>query len=181
MSMASKMKVSNTNRRQLFLIAGLIAIMAIAAVAQKAEPKPGVMTADEVKTLTPATYFFRGQSATVQTRNTSGFAVAGGKLVLAGLVDTSGYSSAVQEKYQGLFITEVKLKIGAKTLAPGQYGFGFLADGTFLIQDVGANDLFAVPTMLDDKMKRPVPLKFVAEGGAYRLYAGKKFVTVKPE
>ena len=171
------------NRRQSLLSVGLMALMAVAAVAQKAEPKPkpGVMSAEEVKTLAPATYFFRGQSATVQTRNTSGFAVAGGKLVFAGLVDTSGYSSAVQEKYQGLFITEVKLKVDGKMLAPGQYGFGFLADGTFLIQDVGANDLFSAPTAADDTLKRAVPLKFVAEGGGYRLYAGKKFVVVKVE
>ncbi len=169
------------NRRQIFVTLGLMVVMVASALAQKAEIKAGLLTAEEVKTLAPATYYFRGQSATVQTRNTAGFSVGGSKLVLAGLVDTSGYSSSVQEKYQGLFITEVKLSIGGKTLAPGQYGFGFLADGSFLIQDVGANDLFTAATNVDDKLKRPVPLKFVAEGGAYRLYAGKKFVTVKPE
>lgn len=169
------------NRRNTLLTLGMMLVLAISAVAQKAEPKPGVLTADDLKTLAPASYFFRGQSATVQARNATGFAVAGGKLVIAALVDTAGYSSAVAEKYQGLFITEVKVKIGDKTLAPGQYGFGFLSDGSFLVQDVGANDLMTAKTNVDDKLKRPVPLKFVAEGGAYRLYAGKKFVTVKAE
>jgi hypothetical protein len=30
-------------------------------------------------------------------------------------------------------------------------------------------------------LKRAVPLKIVEEGGAYRLYAGKKYVSVKVE
>ena len=169
------------NYRKVVLAVAMVVMMGVVALAQKAELTPGVLTGDQVKALAPATYFFRGQSATVQTRNTVGFSVAGGKLVLVGLVDTAGYSSAVQEKYQGLFITEVKLNVGGKMLAPGAYGFGFLGDGSFLIQDVGANDLLRVPTKMDEKLKRPVPLKMVAEGGAYRLYAGKKYVTLKAE
>ena len=46
-----------------------------------------------------------------------------------GLVDTSGYASDVQAKYQGLLITEVKLDLQGTELPPGQYGFGFSQDG----------------------------------------------------
>ena len=70
-------------------------------------------------------------------------ALADGKFVLAGLVDTSGYSTDVAEKYQGFLITEVKLNIEGTNLPPGQYGFGFSKDGKFLVMDVGANDLFS--------------------------------------
>ena len=107
--------------------------------------------------------------------------VANGKLVLAGLVDTSGYASDVQAKYQGLLITDVKLKIEGTDLPPGQYGFGFSQDGKFLVMDVGANDLFSVAGKMDDKLAHPVPLKIVEDGGAYRLYAGRKWVSLKPE
>ena len=173
------------NRRNKLLTLGVTLtlglLMTASAMAQVAAPKPGLLGAEDIKKVAPAAFFFRGQSATLQARNTSGFATKDGKLVMAGLVDTSGYASSVQEKYQGVFITEVKLKIGGKTLVPGQYGFGFLADGGFLIQDVGANDLLTAATNVDEKLKRPVPLKFVEEDGIYRLYAGKKFVTVKVE
>ncbi len=158
-----------------------LAVLIFACLVTVAQTKPGVLSADEVRKVTPATYFFRGQSATVQMRNSAGFSVAGGKLVLAGLVDTSGYASDVQAKYQGMLITEVKLDIEGTKLPPGQYGFGFSQDGKFLVMDVGANDLFNVAGKMDEKLAHPVPLKIVENGGAYRLYAGRKFVSVKPE
>lgn len=158
-----------------------LAVVIFACLVTVAQTKPGILSADEVRKVTPASYFFRGQSATVQMRNSAGFGVAGGKLVLAGLVDTSGYASDVQAKYQGMLITEVKLDIEGTKLPPGQYGFGFSQDGKFLVMDVGANDLFSVAGKMDEKLAHPVPLKIVAEGGAYRLYAGRKFVSLKPE
>jgi hypothetical protein len=138
-----------------------------------------VLTSDEVKKVAPAAFFFRGQSAPVQLRNTSGFR-AGEKFVLAGLVDTSGYSSAIKEKYQGLLITEVKLDIEGSDLPPGQYGFGF-KDGKFLIMDVGANDVLDVTAHRDENLQRAVPLKMVPEKDGYRLYAGKNWIAVKAE
>jgi hypothetical protein len=152
----------------------LAALLALAA-----DPAPGVLSVDDIKKVVPPSYFFRGQSAPVQIRNSVGFRTADGKLVLAGLVDTSGYSSDVAEKYQGFLITEVKLNLEGTELSPGQYGFGFGKDGKFLVMDVGANDLFSVASHLDDKLHRPVPLTIVADQGSYRLYAGKKWVSLK--
>ena len=76
-----------------------------------------VLSSDEVKKATPAEYFFRGQKAPVQLRNAVGFQLADGKMMLAALVDASGYSTAIQQKYQGLLITETKLNIGGSELA----------------------------------------------------------------
>jgi len=145
------------------------------------KPKPGVLSAEDLKKVAPTNYFFRGQSAPVQLRNSAGFSAADGKLVLAGLVDTSGYAADLQAKYQGYLITEVKLKIEGTELAPGEYGFGFSKDGSFVVMDVGANDLFRVAAKVDDNLARPVPLKMVQDGDSYRLYAGKKWVSLKAE
>jgi hypothetical protein len=60
-----------------------------------------------LKRAIPATYFFRGQSAPVQLRNSAGISAPDGKLVLTGLLDTSGYAASVQAKYQRFLITEV--------------------------------------------------------------------------
>ena len=57
--------------------------------------------------------------------------------------------------------------------------FGFSKDGKFLVMDVGANDLMSVSTQNDDKLTHPVPLKVVADGDSYRLYAGRAYVTLK--
>ncbi len=167
----------------------LVAVIAIltASVSVFAQSKPaaqskaaGVVATAELQKLVPATYFYRGQSASVQIRNSGAIRTKDQRYVLAALVDTSGYSTDVQEKYQGLFITEVKIKVEGTELAPGGYGFGFEGD-KFVVTDVGANDVFSVASKTDSELKRPVPLKIVAEGGEYRLYHGKKYVTVQVE
>jgi hypothetical protein len=144
-------------------------------------PSAGVLGAEDVKQVVPATYFFRGQSGSVQLRNSAGFRNSDGKLVLAGLVDTSGYSTDVAEKYQGFLITEVKLSIEGSELPPGEYGFGFSKQGKFTVMDVGNNDLLSVSSHLDESLHRPVPLKIMADQGSYRLYAGKKWVSLKAQ
>ncbi len=167
------------SRARFIAVTFALCISASFLVAQAA--KTAVLTAAELKQSVPSTYFFRGQSATVQVRNSGGLRVGKDQLVVAALVDTSGYAQDVAQKYQGLFITEVKLSIGGADLAPGEYGFGFNADGKFRIMDVAANDVLATDIKSDDNLKRPVPLKLSEEEGEYRLYAGKKYVTIKVE
>jgi hypothetical protein len=139
-----------------------------------------VLTGDEVKKLAPSSFFFAGQSAPVQLRNTAALKNSDGRLVLAGLVDTAGYSTAVAEKYQGFLITETKLSFGGATLDPGQYGFGF-KDGKFTVMNVAATDLVSVASHKDDQLKRPMPLKLEKDGAAYRLYSGRTYVVLKAD
>jgi hypothetical protein len=47
--------------------------------------------------------------------------------------------------------------------------------------DVGNNDVLSAAYQTDQALPRPVPLKLVEADGAYRLYAGKKWVAVKPQ
>jgi hypothetical protein len=140
-----------------------------------------LLSADELKKAVPAEFFYRGQKASVQLRNAVGFQLADGKMALAALVDASGYSTAIQQKYQGMFITEAKLNIGGSELAPGEYGFGFAADGKFAVMDVANNDVLGTASQVDSELKRPVPLKLVEDGSGYKLYAGKKWVSIKAE
>jgi hypothetical protein len=145
------------------------------------QAKAGLLTADDLKHAVPSAYFFAGQSAPVQLRNSAGFRTADGKLVIAGLVDTTGYASDLQQKYQGFFITEVKLNVGGSDLGPGAYGFGFSKDGKLIVMDVAANDLFNVASSTDDKLAHPVPLKMMEDGSGYRLYHGRSFVVLKTQ
>lgn len=139
-----------------------------------------VLSGDELKKVVPNSFFFAGQSAPVQLRNSVGMKDPAGKFVLAGLVDTSGYSTAIQEKYQGFLITETRLSFDGSTLDPGEYGFGF-KDGKFTVMNVAATDLFSVPSLNDDQLKHPVPLKLEKEGNGYRLYAGRKYGVMRVE
>jgi hypothetical protein len=166
-------------RTLLRILAAFVLLMIGAVMAQTASKH--VLSADEVKKAVPTEYFYRGQKAPVQLRNAVGFQLADGKMVLAALVDASGYSTAIQQKYQGLLITEIKLTIGGATLPPGQYGFGFTANGKFMVMDVANNDVLEAAAETDQELKRPVPLKLVEDNGAYKLYAGRRWVGIKPE
>ena len=158
------------NRKMMWLV-----VLAALALAQASAQ---VLTGDQVKKVAPNSFFFAGQSAAVQLRNSTGLKNSAGKLALAGLVDTSGYSTAIAEKYQGFLITETKLSFDGAALDPGAYGFGF-KDGKFTVMNVAATDVFSIASQNDDQLKHPVPLKLEKDGAAYRLYAGRKYVVVK--
>jgi hypothetical protein len=137
-----------------------------------------VLKASDIKSkLFPDSVFFRGQTAPTQLRNTGGIHFTDDLYVLAGLVDNSGYSTGIREKYQAYFITEVTLQFGSQTLKPGAYGAGFVEGGKFVVLDLAANDLLQAVSQKDTEMKRPVPLQVTAaDVGKYRLYAGREYV-----
>jgi len=135
-------------------------------------------TTDITAHLFPTTVFFHGQTATSQMDNAGGVRYADGLLVLAALVDNSGYASQIRMKYQGYLITEVEIFISGQTLKPGAYGFGFLDNNKFVVMDLGANDLLQVASTRDADIRRPMPLQIVAgaQAGDYRLYHGRDYI-----
>jgi len=145
----------------------------------RAEGKEVVLKAADITAkIFPEHVFFRGQSAPVQFRNSGGVHFADDLYVLAGMVDSSGYSTAIKEKYQAYLLNEVTLEVSGQTLKPGAYGIGFLNGGKFVVMDVGANDVLQAASQHDAEMKRPMPLQVVAAAtaGSYRLYAGRDYV-----
>jgi len=134
--------------------------------------------ADVTAKIFPERVFFRGQTAPVQFRNSGGVHFADDLYVLAGMVDSSGYSTGIKEKYQAYLLNEVTLEIAGQTLKPGAYGIGFLNGGKFIVMDLGANELFQASSQHDADLKRPTPLQVLpsATAGTYRLYAGRDYV-----
>lgn len=142
--------------------------------------EPVLLKPAEVTTLLPSSVFFQGKTAPVQGRNSAGIRFADNKLLLVALVDASGYSSQIQEKYQAYLITESLIEIDGNRLSPGAYGCGFITNG-FVVMDIGGNDLFTAHSTHDDNLHRPIPLQIMPapnEPGKYRLYAGRNFVTM---
>src|SRR3984885_10155327 len=128
----------------LALVAVSLSLPAKTYAAADASSGATVLNAADAAKAIPATVFFRGQVASVQARNSGGVKLADGMLVLCALVDTSGYSTAVQQKYQGYFITEITLDINGQVLKPGAYGVGFVEGNKFLVMDLGAHNLLTV-------------------------------------
>lgn len=167
---------SKTIRMAVSTLVLFSAFLAVPAIGFSQSGGTVLKPADTEKLLADKVYY-KGQSATVQIRNSGGIKFADGYYVLSTLVDTSGYSSDVQAKYQAYFITEVPIKIGGHDLAAGIYGLGFVGD-KLIVTDVGAHDLFTVPATQDSAMKRPMPLQMVETNGEFRLYALRHYVTI---
>jgi hypothetical protein len=163
-----------------------IAVPALYAASQAGSPEKNgpstirakVLTASEAAKLLPDAVFFRGQSAPIQARNSGGVQFAKDAFLLVTLVDTAGYSSSVQEKYQAYLITETPINIEGHRLEPGAYGCGFLAANTFIVMDIGGHDLFSVRSAKDADLRRPTPLQVLPSPGGdrYRLYVGRDYV-----
>jgi hypothetical protein len=166
------------------LVAGMLAVtvMAVPGSIQAQGAATGgantILKPADMQKLMPASVFYRGQSAPTQLRNSGGVKFADGFYVLATLVDTSGYATDVQSKYQAYFIAEVPIKLGGKNLPAGVYGVGFVGD-KLVVTDVGAHDVLTVNSWEDAAIKRPTPLQVIADpsGDGFRLYAGRHYVS----
>jgi hypothetical protein len=164
------------NRSTILTGLTLLILTILSAAVAAARTESALNPSDITSKIFPEQVFFRGQVAPVQMRNTGGVHFSDDMFVLAGMVDSSGYSTAIRQKYQAYFISEVPLEISGQKLPPGAYGIGFISGEKFILMDLGAHDLFQVDSSKDSEMKRPVPLQVVSAGGKYRLYAGRSFV-----
>ena len=160
----------------LLLLCALVAAAALpaAAVAQA----PVILSGAQLSRIVPAGFFFEGQSAPTQMRNAAAARLGAKQHVVAGMVDTSGYSADVRSRYEGFFIIDTPMIVGGQELATGAYGFGFVENNRFTISDVGGTQLFTVNTEPDRNLRRPRPLMMTRGAGGVRLYSGRRFVTI---
>jgi hypothetical protein len=141
----------------------------------------GLVQNADLQNLVPPAVYFSGQTATVELRNSAGVRWAPSKQTLFAMVDASGYSSAVREKYQFYILTDEPVEIAGHMLQPGAYGAGFLESTGLLVMDLGGNELFHSAYSNDPEMKRPRPLQVLAGSGPgeYRLYLGRNYVVFR--
>ena len=166
-----------------FLQIALTLVLSTCAVAQQPNPTavaPGVLSAVAIQRLMPPAVFFHGQLATVQLRNSSGISFGSGGMVLAGIVDTGGYSSAIQSNYEFYLLSDTAFEINGKKFSPGSYGCGFPGKNV-LIMDLGGNELYRAPIGHDDSMTRPRPLQTLPgkTPDEFRLYLSRDYVTIR--
>ena len=155
-----------------------ITLIACAAPAAMAQEQPVVLAGAELTRVVPSSFYFEGQSAPTQMRNSAAARFGPKRHVIAGLVDTSGYSSEIRAKYEGFFITDSAIAVGGTDLGVGAYGFGFSNDGKFNVFDVAGNRLLSVDAAKDSALRRPRPLMMVKASDGLRLYSGRDYVTI---
>lgn len=144
-----------------------------------AQDQADILLASELARVVPPGFYFQGLSAPTQIRNSAAARWGKNRHVIAGLIDTSGYSSEVRAKYEGFLITDSDITIDGKTLKTGAYGFGFSKDGKLNIMDLAGDQILSAATTKDSKLQRPRPLMMSQDGGQVRLYSGRDYALIE--
>lgn len=160
--------------KHLFIALALLAI----TVSATAQDLPTILSGAELTRVVPTGFYFQGLSAPTQMRNSAAVKFGAERFVIAGLVDTSGYSTDIRAKYVGFLITDSAITLNGTSLAPGAYGFGFGTEGKLTVMDVGGKDLLSVDITNDKELRRPRPLMMAADPGGVRLYNGRNYVVI---
>jgi hypothetical protein len=161
----------------LFIAAVFAAVPVLAQKVADVETSDKVLEGTELTRVVPTSFYFQAQAAPTQMRN-SAAARINSHFVIAGMVDTAGYSAEIRAHYQGFFITDGEITINGESLPVGAYGFGFTNDGKFNILSLGNNQVLSVASTNDKAMKRPRPLMMAMDGRNVRLYAGRDYVVI---
>ncbi|HZT70047.1 MAG TPA: hypothetical protein VFC10_09935 [Terriglobia bacterium] len=146
-----------------------------------------VETGQAFNKVIPRDFVLEENAIPTEKRNSALVLTPSGARVIAGLLDTSGYSSQVQEKYLGMLIVEGKLNVCGNPVAIGSYGFGLAkshgaAEGQgsrFMLYNQAGARVAECPAEWDAKIKTPRPLQVVTSGKTARLYLGRTWVELK--
>jgi hypothetical protein len=138
--------------------------------------------------IVPRDFVLEENSIPTEKRNSTLVLTPSGSRLIAGLLDTSGYSSQVQEKYLGMLIAEGNVEVCSHPLAIGSYGFGLAKSkgiageppSKFFLYNQAGNRVAECAVKVDEQLKIPRPLQVVpSRGGTARLYLGRTWVELK--
>ena len=162
------------------LLKHLSVVLALLAITGSVTAQDGatILAGAELTRVVPTGFYFQGLSAPTQMRNSAAARFGTNRFVIAGLVDTSGYSTDIRAKYVGFLITDSAITLNGTSLPAGAYGFGFGTEGKLTVMDVGGKDLLSVDITNDKALRRPRPLMMAAEPSGVRLYNGRNYVVI---
>ena len=170
----------------LSLVVFLAAILAVGVGSASAQHTFQQVTGKEFERAVPKDFYLEGNAIPVERRN-SVLVATGGARVLAGLIDTTGYSSQIQQKYVGMLITETELSVCGKNIHTGSYGIGIdrpgdtsTKDATFFLYNQAGEKVVDCSAKKDAQIATPRPLQvLLAQGVPARLYLGRYWVVLK--
>ena len=139
------------------------------------------LTGKAFESAVPNDFYLEGNRIPVEKRNAALLKTPAGARVVLALIDTTGYSSQIQQKYIGMVITEGKVSVCTVSLDVGSYGFGLEKPaGNFFLYNQAGEKVGECAAKKDSAVKQPKPLSVVLgkEGGA-RLYLGRYFLELK--
>ena len=130
----------------------------------------------------PTDFYIEGNRIPTQKRNSVLLKTPAGARVVVGLIDTSGYSSHIQQKYEGMIISEGNFTICGQKVGVGSFGFGHTKpmansndDMMFYVYDQAGGKLAECSGKKDAGLAHPKPLQVVNN----KLYLGRHAVDLK--
>lgn len=138
--------------------------------------------------IVPRDFVLEENAIPTEKRNSVLVITPSGARVVAGLLDTTGYSSQVQQKYLGMLIAEGSVDVCGNPVAVGSYGFGVAKPegavtghaGKFILYNQAGKKVAECTASWDAKIRSPRPLEVVVNrGGTARLYFGRYWVELK--
>jgi hypothetical protein len=145
------------------------------------------LTGKAFESAIPNDFYLEGNRIPVEKRNAALLKIPAGARLLLALLDTTGYSSQIKQKYAGMVITEGTVSVCSVSLSVGSYGFGLekpaatsSEDAKFFLYNQAGEKVGDCGAKKDKAVKQPKPLNVVLskEAGA-RLYLGRYFLELK--
>lgn len=136
----------------------------------------------------PKDFYLEGNAIPTEKRNAALLKTPAGERLLFGLLDTTGYSSQIKQKYIGMVINEGKISVCGKSVGVGSYGFGLdrpapnsKDDAKFHLYNQAGGEVASCAAPVDSTLKTAKPLQVSAsKGGPAALELGRYKVEIKP-
>lgn len=168
-----------------FLI--VVGALAVAPKVARAQGSFEPVTGKAFESAFPKDFYLEGNAIPTEKRNGALLKTPAGARLLLALIDTTGYSSQIKQKYIGMVINEGQVSICGSTIGVGSYGFGLdrpaagsKDDAKFHLYNQAGAEVATCPAPLDAAMKMAKPLQVsVSKGGPATLELGKYKVEIK--
>ncbi len=140
-----------------------------------------LVTGKEFDSAVPKDFYLEGNAIPTEKRNAVLLKNPGGGRILLALIDTSGYSSEIRQKYIGMLIAEGRVSICGAEVGVGSYGFGLdkpagnsSTDATFHLYNQAGEKVTNCSAQRDPELQQPKPLQvIIGSGGLANLYLGR--------
>ncbi len=164
-----------------------LAALALEAMPARAAGPFELVTGKAFDAGLPKDFYLEGNAIPTEKRNAAMLKTASGARLLVGLLDTSGYSSQVQQKYMGMLITETRVSVCGHPVGIGSYGLGLkhptgesAAPGQFFVYDQAGKRVAECSAAHDSKLQNPRPLQAVTDAAGAKVYFGRYEIEIKP-
>jgi hypothetical protein len=147
-----------------------------------------IVTGKAFDSAMPKDFYLEGNAIPTDKLNAVLLKSSSAPRVLFAVINTTGYSSQIKQKYMGMAITEGRVSVCGTPVDVGSYGFGLdkpaapsTADAKFHLYNQAGTEVASCAAPRDAKIKVAKPLQVIVskEGSAW-LVLGRYKVEIKP-